>query len=84
MSPLGASTNFPGHVTTYFRTSMSEASPPQGPDMWYLTFYQNKVLIYQAIVTNSISTSHFCTKLSSKTYYKLKFYRKSRTETLDA
>ena len=55
MSPLGASTNFPGHVTTYFRTSMSEASPPQGPDIWYLTFYQKKVLIYQAIVTNSLS-----------------------------
>ena len=33
MSPLGAITNFPGHVTAYFRTSMSEASPPQGPDM---------------------------------------------------
>ena len=55
MSPSGASTNFPGHVTTYFRTSMSEASPPQGPNMWYLTFYQNKVLIYQAIVTISLS-----------------------------
>ena len=55
MSLLGASTNFPGHVTTYFRTSMSEASQPQGPHMWYLTFYQNKALVYQAIVTNSLS-----------------------------
>ena len=55
MSPLQARTNSPGHVTTYFRTSMSETSPPQGPNMWYLTFYQNKVLIYQAIVTNSLS-----------------------------
>ena len=51
MSQLEARTNSPGHVTTYFRTSMSETSPPQGPNMWYLTFYQNKVLIYQAIVT---------------------------------
>ena len=55
ISPLGASKNFPGHVTIYFRTSMSEASPPQGPDMWYLTFYQNKVLIYQDIVPISLS-----------------------------
>ena len=32
---MEASTNYPGHVATYFRTSMSEASPPQGTDMWY-------------------------------------------------
>ena len=31
MSPLDASTNSPGHVTIYFRTSISEASPLQGP-----------------------------------------------------
>ena len=55
ITPIGANTNIPGHVATYFRTSMSEASPPEGPDMWYLTFYQNKVLIYQAIVINSLS-----------------------------
>ena len=53
MSQLEASTNYPGHVTTFFRTSLSEAGPPQGPDMWFLKFYQNKELIYQAIVTNS-------------------------------
>ena len=35
-----------GHVTTYFCThAMSKVSPPQGPDMWYLTFYENKVPI---------------------------------------
>ena len=67
MSPLEASTNCPGHVIAYFRTSMSEARPPQGPDMWYLTFYQNKVLTYQAIVTNSLSFKILCTKLWSKT-----------------
>ena len=55
MSLLGASTNIPGHVTTYFRNSMSEASPLQGPDMWYLTFFQNEALIYQALVNNSLS-----------------------------
>ena len=55
ISPLDASTDSPGHVTIYFRTSMSQISPPQGPNMWYLTFYQNKVFIYQAIVTNSLS-----------------------------
>ena len=55
MSPLEARTISPGHVTTYFRTSMSETSPPQGPNMWYLIFYQIEVLIYQAIVTNSLS-----------------------------
>ena len=37
-----------------FSTSMSEASPPQGPEMWYLSLYQKKVLIYHAIVTNSL------------------------------
>ena len=58
ISPLAASTNSPGHVTNYFRTSMSEATPPQGPGMWYITLYQNKVLIYKAIVTKSLSISH--------------------------
>ena len=29
----------------YNQHSMSKASLPQGPDMWYLTFYENKVPI---------------------------------------
>ena len=61
MSASEASTNSPGHLTTYFRTSISEASQPQGPDTWYQIFYQNKVLIYQTIVTNSLQfkISHY-------------------------
>ena len=42
---------------------MSKASLPQGPDMWYLTFYGNKVPIYQTPISNFLFfkfTSHFC------------------------
>ena len=57
---------------------MSEASPTQGPDMWYSTFYQNKVLIYQALVPSPFPskshTSHFCTKLWSKTLVEVSIY----------
>ena len=53
--PIEDQYKFPRPCDHLICTSMSEVSPPQGPDMWYLTFYQNKVLIYQAIVTNSLS-----------------------------
>ena len=41
MSPLDAKKISPGYVTFYVCTSMSEASPAQGTDRWYLIFYQN-------------------------------------------
>ena len=49
MSPFEASTKSPGHMT--------EAGPPQGPGIWYLTFYQNQLLIYQAIFVSQGSDS---------------------------
>ena len=70
MYQLEASTNSPGHVTIYFRISMSEASLPQRTDMWYLTFYQNKELpshSHQLSLIQNLTHSHFCTKLWSKT-----------------
>ena len=54
LSPLEASGRLPrsrGHLFSY---SMSKASQPQGPDMWYFTFYENKVPIYQTIISNSL------------------------------
>ena len=50
---------------------MSKASLPQGPDMWYLTFYEKKYPYTKPqsptpFVSKS-HPSHFCTKLVSKT-----------------
>ena len=71
LSPLEASSRLPRSRDHLFSHLMSKASLPQGPDMWYLTFYENKVPIYQTTISNSlyfkISPSHFCTKLWSKT-----------------
>ena len=73
-SPLEASSRLPRSRDHLFSHSMSKASLPQGPDMRYLTFYENKVpiLVYTKpqsptpFISNS-HTSHFCTKLWSKT-----------------
>ena len=51
-SPLEASSRLPRSRDHLFSHSMSKASPPQGPDMWYLTFYENKVPIYQTTISN--------------------------------
>ena len=53
LSPLGASSRLPRSRDHLFSHSMSKASLPQGPDMWYLTFYENKVPIYQTTISNS-------------------------------
>ena len=45
LSPLEASSRLPRSRDHIFSHSMSKASLPEGPDMWYLTFYENKVLI---------------------------------------
>ena len=70
-SPLEVSSRIPRSCDHLFSHSMSKASPLQEPDMWYLTFYENKVPIYQSqspTPFNSNShTSHFCTKMWSKT-----------------
>ena len=41
LSPLEASSWLPRSCHHLFSHSMSKASLPQGPDMWYLTFYEN-------------------------------------------
>ena len=64
LSPLEAGGRLPRSRDHLFSYSMSKASPPQGPDMWYLTFYENKVPIYQTTISNSL---YYCAKLWSKT-----------------
>ena len=39
LSPLEASSRLPRSRDHLFSHSMSKASPPQGPDMWYSTLY---------------------------------------------
>ena len=47
MSPLEASTNSLGHMTTFFRTSMSETTPPQN----YATlFFNHKIWVNSEII----------------------------------
>ena len=79
LSPLEAGDTLPRSRDHLFSYSMSKASPPQGPDMWYLTFYENTVPIYQTTISNSLYFkishyiySHFCTKLWSKTIHHFK------------
>ena len=54
LSPLEASSKLPRSRDHLFLHSMSKASLPQGPNMWYLTFYENKVPIYQTTISNSL------------------------------
>ena len=54
LSPLEAGGRLSRSRDHLFSYSMSKASPPQGPDMWYLTFYKNKVPIYQTTISNSL------------------------------
>ena len=54
LSPLEASRRLPRSRDHLFSHSMSKASLPQGPNMWYLTFYENKVPIYQTTISNSL------------------------------
>ena len=54
LPPLEASSRLPRSRDHLFLHSMSKASPPQGPDMWFLTFYENKVPIYQTTISNSL------------------------------
>ena len=54
LSPLEAGSRLPRSRDHLFSHSMSKASPPHGPDMWYLTFYLNKVPIYQTSISNSL------------------------------
>ena len=54
LSPLEASGRLSRSRDHPFSYSMSKASPPQGPDMWYFTFYENKVPIYQTTISNSL------------------------------
>ena len=53
-SPMEASSRLPNLRDHLFLQSMSKASLPQGPDMWYLTFYENKVPINQTTISNSL------------------------------
>ena len=61
LSPLEASGRLPRSRDHLFSYSMSKASPPQGPNMWYFTFYENKVSIYQTTISNSLyfKISHY-------------------------
>ena len=67
LSPLEASSRLARSRDHLFSHSMSKASPAQGPDMWYLIFYENKVPIYQTTISNSLylnfiySNSHLAT-----------------------
>ena len=54
LSPLEASSRLPRSHDHLFLHSMSKASPPQGPDMWYLTFCENNVPIYQTPISDSL------------------------------
>ena len=54
LSPLKGSSRFPRSRDNLFSHSMSKASPPRGQDLWYLTVYENKVLIYQTTISNSL------------------------------
>ena len=54
LSPLEASSRLPRSRDHLFSHSKSKATLPQGPDMWYLTFYENKVPIYQTTISNSL------------------------------
>ena len=53
LSPMEFSSRLP-RSRDLFSHSMSKASLPQGPDMWYLTFYEKKVPIYQTTISNSL------------------------------
>ena len=52
--PLEANSRLPRSHDHLFSHSMSKASLAQGPNMWYLTFYENKVPIYQIPISNSL------------------------------
>ena len=54
LSPLEASSRLPRSRDHLFSHSMSKASLPQGPNMWYLTFYEYKVPIYQTPISSSL------------------------------
>ena len=54
LPPLEAGGRLPRSRDHLFSYSMSKAKPPQWPDMWYLTFYENKVRIYQTTISNSL------------------------------
>ena len=54
LSLVEAGGRLPRSRDNLFSYSMSKVSPPQGPDMWYLTFYENKVPIYQTTISNSL------------------------------
>ena len=62
LSPLEASGRLPGSRDHLFSYSMSEASLPQGPDMWYLTFYENKVT---HIPNHNLQVTPFNSKLAT-------------------
>ena len=47
LSPLDASSRLPRSRDHIFSHSMLKARVPQGPDLWYVTFYENRVPIYQ-------------------------------------
>ena len=54
LSPLEASNRLSWSRDRLFSHSISKASLSQGPYMWYLTFYENKVPIYQTPISNSL------------------------------
>ena len=54
LSQYEASSRLPRSRDHLVSHSMSKASPPQGPDIWYLIFYENKVPIYQTTISNSL------------------------------
>ena len=88
LSPLEAGGRLPRSRDHIFSYSMSKASPPQGPDMWYLTFYENKVPIYQTTIANSLfqnlTLATFVRNCGAKPNYKPRFHGKSRIEIFDA
>ena len=89
LSPLEASSRLPRSRDHLFSYSMSKASLPQGPNMSYLTFYQNKVPIYQTPISNSLylkilTLATFVRNCGAKPNYKPRFLRKSRMEIFDA
>ena len=88
LSPLEASSRLPRSRDHLFLHSMSKASLPHGPNMWYLTFYEKSTHIpnhnLQLSLIQNLTLATFVRNCGAKPNYKPRFHRKSRIEIFDA
>ena len=77
LSPLEPSSRLPMSRDHLFSHSLSKASLPQGLNMWYLTFYVNKVPIYQTPISNSLSHAGY-SEARNGAQYKERWYTTQR------